>query len=218
MRKPQVRHCGRHRCDIMATRIIEMVGTEPRRWFSDDDKARIVSGAMMPGASVLDVARRHRVCTSLVYRWRRTLLRDGLRARHCRCPARRSCRSRWQACPWCRSRSRSDRVWWRWSARPGSLDRAADRRPGISGGRCHGHAQGLRWACRARAAEAAPGSLWRCGVCLPGQAWRSGQAAVVGRPGPGAPCQASRAGELPACTTSSTTVSPADAAYPCLSG
>lgn len=32
----------------------------------------------MPGASVLDVARRHRVCTSLVYRWRRTLLRDGM--------------------------------------------------------------------------------------------------------------------------------------------
>ncbi|MEW6169864.1 MAG: transposase [Pseudomonadota bacterium] len=62
----------------MATRIIEMVGTEPRRRFSDDDKARIVSEAMMPGASVLDVARRHRVCTSLVYRWRRTLLCDGV--------------------------------------------------------------------------------------------------------------------------------------------
>jgi transposase len=62
----------------MATRIIEMVGAEPRRRFSDDDKARIVSEAMMPGASVLDVARRHRVCTSLVYRWRRTLLRDGV--------------------------------------------------------------------------------------------------------------------------------------------
>ena len=55
-----------------------MVGTEPRRRFSDEDKARIVSEAMMPGASVLDVARRHRVCTSLVYRWRRTLLRDGV--------------------------------------------------------------------------------------------------------------------------------------------
>lgn len=50
----------------------------PRRRFSDDDKARIVSEAMMPGASVSDVARRHRVCTSLVYRWRRMLLRDGV--------------------------------------------------------------------------------------------------------------------------------------------
>ena len=32
----------------------------------------------MPGASVLDAARRHRVRASLVYRWRRTLLRDGV--------------------------------------------------------------------------------------------------------------------------------------------
>ena len=32
----------------------------------------------MPGASVSDVARRHRVCSSLVYRWRRVLLRDGM--------------------------------------------------------------------------------------------------------------------------------------------
>jgi transposase len=65
----------------MATWVIDgsgSGGTEPRRRFSDDDKARIVSEAMMPGASVLDVARRHRVCTSLVYRWRRTLLRDGV--------------------------------------------------------------------------------------------------------------------------------------------
>jgi transposase len=78
MRTPQVRHCGRHWCGIMATRIIEMRATEPRRRYSDDDKARIVSEAMMPGASVLEVARRHQVCTSLVYRWRRTLLRDGV--------------------------------------------------------------------------------------------------------------------------------------------
>ncbi len=65
----------------MATWVIDGSGADgatPRRRFSDDDKARIVSEAMMPGASVLDVARRHRVCTSLVYRWRRTLLRDGV--------------------------------------------------------------------------------------------------------------------------------------------
>lgn len=53
-------------------------GAEPRRRFSDDDKARIVSEAMMPGASVSDVSRRYRVCSSLVYRWRRMLLRDGV--------------------------------------------------------------------------------------------------------------------------------------------
>ncbi len=65
----------------MATRIIEVagaIGAEPRRRFTDDDKARIVSEAMMPGASVVDVGRRHRVCPSLIYRWRRKLLRDGL--------------------------------------------------------------------------------------------------------------------------------------------
>ena len=32
----------------------------------------------MPGASVLDVAKRHRVCTSLVYRRWRMLLREGV--------------------------------------------------------------------------------------------------------------------------------------------
>lgn len=31
----------------------------------------------MPGVSVTEVARRYRVCSSLIYRWRRTLLRDG---------------------------------------------------------------------------------------------------------------------------------------------
>ena len=80
MGKPQVRHCGRHWCGTMATRIIELGGVVARRRFSDDDKARIVSEAMMPGANVADVGRRHRVCSSLIYRWRRRLLRDGLAA------------------------------------------------------------------------------------------------------------------------------------------
>ena len=66
----------------MATRIIEMVGAEPRRRYSDDDKARIVSEAMMLGANVLEVAGGHRVCASLVYRWQRTLLRDGVATGH----------------------------------------------------------------------------------------------------------------------------------------
>jgi hypothetical protein len=49
IRKPLLRHCGRYRCGIMATQIIEMRGTEPLRRFSDDDKALIVSEAMMRG-------------------------------------------------------------------------------------------------------------------------------------------------------------------------
>lgn len=74
----------------MATRIIEVTGAglaEPRRRFTEDDKARIVSEAMMPGASVGDVSRRYRVCKSLIYRWRRMLLRDGMAARAAQLPA-----------------------------------------------------------------------------------------------------------------------------------
>ncbi len=74
----------------MATRIIEVAGAglaEPRRRFSDDDKARIVSEAMMPGASVGDVSRRYRVCKSLIYRWRRLLLRDGVAVQAAQLPA-----------------------------------------------------------------------------------------------------------------------------------
>ena len=54
----------------MATRIIEVVDAGlavPRRRFTDDDKARIVSEAMMPGATVTEVARRYGVCGSLIY-------------------------------------------------------------------------------------------------------------------------------------------------------
>jgi len=52
----------------MATRIIEVVDAGlavPRRRFTDDDKARIVSEAMMAGATVTEVARRYGVCESL---------------------------------------------------------------------------------------------------------------------------------------------------------
>lgn len=59
----------------MATQIIEVrEASPPRRQFSDDDKARVVSEAMMPGSSVTAVARRHRICASLIYHWRRELL------------------------------------------------------------------------------------------------------------------------------------------------
>lgn len=74
----------------MATRIIDVSSVEPggqRRRFRDDDKARIVSEAMMPGASVSDVARRYRICSSLVYRWRRVLLSAGVTAEAPQLPA-----------------------------------------------------------------------------------------------------------------------------------
>jgi transposase len=65
----------------MATRIIEVVDAGPgaaRRRFSDNDKARIVSEAMMPGATVTEVGRRHGVCGSLIYRWRRALVGSSM--------------------------------------------------------------------------------------------------------------------------------------------
>ena len=65
----------------MATRIIEVVDAGPgaaRRRFSDDDKARIVSEAMMPGATVAEVGRRYGVCGSLIYRWRRILIGSSM--------------------------------------------------------------------------------------------------------------------------------------------
>lgn len=59
----------------MATQIIEVRDAlASRRQFSDDDKARVVSEAMMPGSSVASVGRHHRICASLIYRWRRELL------------------------------------------------------------------------------------------------------------------------------------------------
>ena len=83
-----MQHCGRHWCGTLATRIIDVSdGLEPRRRFSEDDKARIVSEAMMPGVRVSDVAKRHRVCASLVYRWRRMLLREGRAAATPQLPA-----------------------------------------------------------------------------------------------------------------------------------
>lgn len=52
-------------------RIEVITGHERRRIFSDTEKARLVAEASQPGARVLDVARHHGLCSSLLYRWRR---------------------------------------------------------------------------------------------------------------------------------------------------
>jgi transposase len=54
-----------------AQRIEIITGHERRRSYSDADKARLVAEASQPGARVHDVARRHGLCSSLLYRWRR---------------------------------------------------------------------------------------------------------------------------------------------------
>ena len=62
----------------MARQRIELItGTERRRRFSDADKLRLVAEAFRPGAVVIEVARRHQVDESLLYRWRR-LVAQGL--------------------------------------------------------------------------------------------------------------------------------------------
>ena len=47
-----------------------MLAREPRRRWSEAAKARIVDEALAPGAVVAEVARRHRVASSLIFTWR----------------------------------------------------------------------------------------------------------------------------------------------------
>jgi transposase len=46
-------------------------GRRSRRSWSDGDKQRIVGEAVVPGASVADIARRHGVNANLVFNWRK---------------------------------------------------------------------------------------------------------------------------------------------------
>jgi transposase len=46
-------------------------GRRSRRSWSDEDKRRIVAEAVVPGASVADIARRHGVNANLVFNWRK---------------------------------------------------------------------------------------------------------------------------------------------------
>src|SRR3954453_6306293 len=43
-----------------------------RRSWSDDEKRKIVAEALLPGASVAEIARRHGVNANLVFNWRRS--------------------------------------------------------------------------------------------------------------------------------------------------
>jgi transposase len=51
-----------------------VVGPERRRRFSEDQKLAILAAAFAPGASVAEVARQADVCTSVIYRWRRSYM------------------------------------------------------------------------------------------------------------------------------------------------
>ncbi len=51
-----------------------LTGPERRRRWDDDVREQILAEAFSPGAIVADVARRFRVSTSLIYKWRRASL------------------------------------------------------------------------------------------------------------------------------------------------
>lgn len=56
----------------MAIQRVEVItGRERRRRFTDEEKLRLVEDAFRPGATATEVARRHGVDVSLLYRWRR---------------------------------------------------------------------------------------------------------------------------------------------------
>jgi len=52
---------------------IEIVG-ERRRAHDAEFRARVVEECSVPGARMRDLARRHGICTSLIYRWRRSAI------------------------------------------------------------------------------------------------------------------------------------------------
>jgi len=58
---------------------IEIV-EERRRSHDAAFRARVVSEALVPGARVEELARRHGICTSLIYRWRRAARGPALSA------------------------------------------------------------------------------------------------------------------------------------------
>ena len=48
-----------------------IAGRRSRRSWSDEEKQRIVAEAVLPGASVADIARRHGMNANLVFNWRK---------------------------------------------------------------------------------------------------------------------------------------------------
>ncbi len=58
-------------------RIEILTGPARRRRWSSEEKARIVSETLAPGARVSDVARRWQVCPQQVFAWRHAARRDA---------------------------------------------------------------------------------------------------------------------------------------------
>jgi len=59
------------KADVTARRLEVITDTGRRRWFSKDDKARIVEETLVPGAVVSEIARRHGLTPQQVFTWLR---------------------------------------------------------------------------------------------------------------------------------------------------
>ncbi|MGY2803891.1 IS66-like element accessory protein TnpA [Bradyrhizobium sp. USDA 4506] len=62
--------------DVTARRLEVITETGRRRWFSKDDKARIVEETLIPGSVVSEIARRHGLPPQQVFTWRRQARRQ----------------------------------------------------------------------------------------------------------------------------------------------
>ncbi len=60
-----------------ARRLEVITGTGRRRWFSADDKARMIEETLAPGAVVSEVARRHGLAPQQLFTWRRQARRPA---------------------------------------------------------------------------------------------------------------------------------------------
>ena len=61
-------------------RIELITGTARRRWWTTEQKLRIIEASFEPGETVSSVARRHGVAPNLLYRWRRLMAEGGAAA------------------------------------------------------------------------------------------------------------------------------------------
>lgn len=67
-------------CTVAVQRIEVITGAGGRRTYSAEEKIRLVGEARGGRGAVAAVARRHGVCTSLLYRWRRQIKSGELSA------------------------------------------------------------------------------------------------------------------------------------------
>jgi transposase len=58
-------------------RVEVLTGPGRRRYWSEEQKARIAAEAMVPGAVVSQIARRWEICPQQVFAWRRAALRGS---------------------------------------------------------------------------------------------------------------------------------------------